>query len=340
MVFSKSQVPRFKEEISCAPPPTRYAPKTDSQIKGIVSYEKQTTARFDAGKFHSENEGGRMPRTNTTLSQNLDKEKGKMRTCDTEFMCETPRSRKLTMEKELPEEQESIVEECSCLDSQYDSVLNSHELYLKSLEENNSADLRRINISLSTTEAAECSSDGCDITVTESTPNDQDQISELWCELQACQVQLKSDEDYLKREEEEAAFLEEVNKAVYDRMRVQQKLVLDAINKNEQLQEIKNRQQLMIDQKDPVMCQQCTFSIGCEELQQDKQADKVNKETSLRAYEEKLKVDRIVTEVGHLKDTLKKMQEEKIRYKAHRLSRDGHIAQLERAIQKTEREKK
>lgn len=66
----------------------------------------------------------------------------------------------------------------------------------------------------------------------------------------------------------------------------------------------------------------------------------MNKETSLRAYEEKLKVDRIVTEVGHLKDTLKKMQEEKIRYKAHRLSRDGHIAQLERAIQKTEREKK
>lgn len=48
--------------LGCAPPPTRYAPKTDSQIKGIVSYEKQTTARFDAGKFHSENEGGRMPR--------------------------------------------------------------------------------------------------------------------------------------------------------------------------------------------------------------------------------------------------------------------------------------
>lgn len=64
-------------------------------------------------------------------------------------------------------------------------------------------------------------------------------------------------------------------------MRVQQKLVLDAINKNEQLQEIKNRQQLMIDQKDPVMCQQCTFSIGCEELQQDKQADKVFKQNDL-----------------------------------------------------------
>ncbi|KDR20368.1 CAP-Gly domain-containing linker protein 1-like isoform X2 [Zootermopsis nevadensis] len=46
MAFWKSKTPRFQERISCAPPPTKYAPHNKNQVKGHVPYDKQKTSRF------------------------------------------------------------------------------------------------------------------------------------------------------------------------------------------------------------------------------------------------------------------------------------------------------
>ncbi|XP_021940636.1 uncharacterized protein LOC110840122 [Zootermopsis nevadensis] len=68
MAFWKSNVPRFQENISSAPPPTKYAPKSNITVKGCVSYDKQAMARFDAGQCQTADKYGKMTTRNGTYS--------------------------------------------------------------------------------------------------------------------------------------------------------------------------------------------------------------------------------------------------------------------------------
>ncbi|KDR11854.1 uncharacterized protein LOC110836712 [Zootermopsis nevadensis] len=59
----KSKAPRFKEDLSCAPPPTNYKPNNQHRVKG-ASFGQQTSSRFHEVQKRSQVGDGTMSREN------------------------------------------------------------------------------------------------------------------------------------------------------------------------------------------------------------------------------------------------------------------------------------
>ncbi|XP_021915195.1 uncharacterized protein LOC110827663 isoform X3 [Zootermopsis nevadensis] len=344
MAFCKSMVPRFKEEKNCAPPSTRYFPKSESIEKGHLPYDNQMTSRFNSAlcsanegvrtmsklySTHSEMQGGtrtsatskpprsvkpsvikKLPNEQAKATSGLNLSKGssviqrEMRTRG-----KAPGGIKTAVKKELPKEQES-------LDNLRDGVVKSTSDNVDCVEGNEVTDLRRRN-------------NPSNPIVKESKHSGQEAL--LQNELQAALAQLKSAEQRMKEAQDKVKSLEEANKTAREEVLAIQASLSDADSENEELREQLNQQKLVTEQMDHMICQECKFLKGCEEFPKDEQADQVKKKVSADMIKKiYLKIEKYGIEMKRLGSILEEMQKEKIVIEKQREYVDECIAQFMR----------
>ncbi|XP_021928397.1 uncharacterized protein LOC110834007 [Zootermopsis nevadensis] len=230
----------------------------------LFNKQKQVTTQIGSGPCPSQKEVRRMSKLNSMPSLKSGRGNSEMQRevklgGTTSFKHEPPRSSKPVMNKELPKEQGSVVEQQSSIGNQCDQALNSSGEDVDSVKGSDVIDLRRINGPISTKGAVETKPDASD-TFTESKHNGQE--AELRTELPASQAQLGSAEHRMKEAQNKVKSLEKDIRAGQDEMLIIQASITDARNKNEQLRELLIQQQLVIEQTDSVICQECKLLKG------------------------------------------------------------------------------